>query len=313
MGCRVEESRSWRRSRVQAMGPAEGQATADPQGAGEPFDVPLKGACSGRRQEGRQDAMLHLSSVFMAVQAATTAAGPEISGVVRAVEDGRPLARAVVEIPVIGDWTATDSLGRYRLEELEPGTHRIRYRADGRLPLELTARVPGRGRVRLDVELTQRPTVLPPVVVRADPQPPGVAPFRRISSGVISRWAFLTPGRRCAPSVRRSRARPAALRPPLGFLVAFRPPDFRRAVTSASRGRVPSPICVPSRPACCPPGSGRVVRRAWPTAWRGPSASRTRTCGACPWARHSSRDLSAWRISWTLAYARLAGECGGRR
>jgi hypothetical protein len=87
-----------------------------------------------------------------------------IDGTVRAVEDRRALAGAIVEVLDASSWTITDSTGHYRIDGLRPGEHPVRFRMLGREPLQLTARVPSAGTIRLDVELLARPMELPPLV-----------------------------------------------------------------------------------------------------------------------------------------------------
>ena len=94
---------------------------------------------------------------------------PGVEGTVRAVEDGRFLARVLVEAPDAHRWTLSDSLGHYSLTHLASGMHRLRFQVAGRVTLELTALVPPAATVRLDVELTQKPQELAPVIVVAPP------------------------------------------------------------------------------------------------------------------------------------------------
>jgi hypothetical protein len=106
-----------------------------------------------------------------------------VGGTVRAVEDGRLLVRVLVEAPDEHRWAFTDSLGRYHLADLSPGTHRLRFRAPGRVSLELTALVPSATTIHLDVELTQKPQELAPVIVLAPGAPPNApvsSPPRRL-------------------------------------------------------------------------------------------------------------------------------------
>src|SRR5882672_2107718 len=109
----------------------------------------------------------HALGMLVALQGPLAIAEPGVEGTVRAVEDGRLLVRVLVEAPDEHRWTLSDSLGRYHLANLSPGTHRLRFRVPGRVALELTALVPPSTTVRLDVELTQKPQELAPVIVLA--------------------------------------------------------------------------------------------------------------------------------------------------
>ncbi len=123
-------------------------------------------------------------------------ADPGVEGTVRAVEDGRLLTRVLVEAPDDHRWTLTDSLGRYRLIDLTAGVHRLRFQIPGRVSLELTALVPAATTVRLDVELTQKPQELAPVIVVA----PGTAADSQAASNrgrpapLSSTWALRSVG-----------------------------------------------------------------------------------------------------------------------
>jgi hypothetical protein len=112
--------------------------------------------------------VVHTLGMLVALQGSPAGpAEPGIDGTVRAVEDGRLLVRVLVEAPDDHRWTLSDSLGQYHLANLSPGTHRLRFQVPGRVTLELTALVPASTTVRLDVELTQKPQELAPVVVMA--------------------------------------------------------------------------------------------------------------------------------------------------
>ncbi|HEV7365137.1 MAG TPA: carboxypeptidase regulatory-like domain-containing protein, partial [Gemmatimonadales bacterium] len=112
--------------------------------------------------------ILHALGMLVAFQVRLAAvAAPGVEGTVRAVEDGRLLAGVLVEAPDEHRWTFSDSLGHYHLQNLSPGVHRMRFQVPGRVTLELTALVPPAATVRLDVELTQKPQELAPVIVVA--------------------------------------------------------------------------------------------------------------------------------------------------
>lgn len=120
-----------------------------------------------------------------------------VEGTVRAVEDGRLLVQVLVEAPEEHRWVLTDSLGQYHLANLSPGTHRLRFQVSGRVTLELSALVPASTTVRLDVELTQKPQELAPVVVlapktRADSE---ASAARRLAPPLTSTstWALRAP------------------------------------------------------------------------------------------------------------------------
>jgi len=140
--------------------------------------------------------VVHTLGMLVALQGSPAGpAEPGIDGTVRAVEDGRLLVRVLVEAPDDHRWTLSDSLGQYHLANLSPGTHRLRFQVPGRVTLELTALVPASTAVRLDVELTQKPQELAPVVVLAPPppaDPQGASAHPRPPSG-SSTWALRAP------------------------------------------------------------------------------------------------------------------------
>ncbi len=112
--------------------------------------------------------VLHTLGMLIAIQGLLAGSSdPGVGGTIRAVEDGRLLARVLIEAPDEHRWTLSDSLGQYHLGGLSPGTHRLRFRIPGRLTLELTALVPVASTVRLDVELAPEPLELAPVIVVA--------------------------------------------------------------------------------------------------------------------------------------------------
>jgi hypothetical protein len=133
--------------------------------------------------------MVHVLGLVLGLQ------GGGVEGTVRAVEDGRVLAQVLVEATGEHRWVVSDSLGRYHLADLSAGTHRLRFQLRGRVVLELTALVPAATTVHLDVELTQKPQELAPVVVMApktanDSEPPVHPPGATPST---STWALRAP------------------------------------------------------------------------------------------------------------------------
>lgn len=141
--------------------------------------------------------VLHALSMLVAFQGPLPrVAEPGVGGTVRAVEDGRYLARVLVEAPDEHRWTFSDSLGRYQLANLSPGTHRMRFEVPGRVTLELTTLVPAAATIRLDVELIQKPQELAPVIVvapapHADSQ---ATSGRRGPQPLSSTWALRAAG-----------------------------------------------------------------------------------------------------------------------
>jgi protocatechuate 3,4-dioxygenase beta subunit len=72
---------------------------------------------------------------------------PQIAGVVRDGETGRPLPDAVVDLPDIDRLVVTDSLGRYSFSDLSPGPQHLTVRRIGYAPRTLHALVPSEGRL----------------------------------------------------------------------------------------------------------------------------------------------------------------------
>jgi len=56
---------------------------------------------------------------------------------------GEPIANGWVALPAAGLWTATDGDGRFRLERIRPGEHRLIARTAGGSEAEVTVSVPG--------------------------------------------------------------------------------------------------------------------------------------------------------------------------
>jgi Pvc16 N-terminal domain/Carboxypeptidase regulatory-like domain len=56
---------------------------------------------------------------------------------------GEPMANAWVALPELGVWTATDHEGRFRLDRISPGSHRVIARTANGLETEATVAVPG--------------------------------------------------------------------------------------------------------------------------------------------------------------------------
>ena len=120
---------------------------------------------------------LTLATVLLAVQVPTSGT---IEGVVRGNEQtsGRVLAYAIVEASTPGEHRSalTDSLGRYRLEALPAGLVRLRISHPGHRSARVDVEVPAGGTVSLDVDLEQRPILLPPIEVLSEPVARGRAP-----------------------------------------------------------------------------------------------------------------------------------------
>ncbi len=136
-------------------------------------------------------------SFLRVLQVAQTllAAPPDsgIDGTVRALEDTSVLAGVVVEVLDAGSWTTTDGAGRYRIVGLSPGEHSVRFRMPGRETVELTARVPPRGSLRLDVEMAAHPVELPPLIAvgtRATAEPPADQPGAHPPAPLSPIWAL---------------------------------------------------------------------------------------------------------------------------
>lgn len=101
-----------------------------------------------------------LAGIGLAVQA-----GPEgsVRGQVRGAGDDMPLAGAVVRIVDLARESLTDGQGRYLLEDLPAGEHRLRASIIGHSSLEVVLTVPEGGHLSVDFILTLQPVELPPV------------------------------------------------------------------------------------------------------------------------------------------------------
>lgn len=88
-----------------------------------------------------------------------------LAGVTRAAEDGRPISGVLIEQIGSDLWVRSDSLGRYAFAGLAAGRYRMRFTRAGRTPVEITTLIPEGSVVQLDVELSQQPAELAPLVV----------------------------------------------------------------------------------------------------------------------------------------------------
>ncbi len=117
------------------------------------------------------------------VPADTTGLGV-VRGTVLSAHSGTPLPRAVLELRTAEGFrfAVADSAGRYRLEGVPAGEHRLRALALDHAPLEVTARLGPSGLVQLDLTLDLRPIVLPPLLASVDTVP-GFGDVRVVASG----------------------------------------------------------------------------------------------------------------------------------
>ena len=120
--------------------------------------VTFDGAGSGRERTGN-----------------TSPAGV-IRGVVRTQEgpDARPLPHAIVQASMAGKQRTVfaDSLGRYRVEIVPPGTVHLRVSHVAHRSANLRVAVPDGETVSLDIDLEARPIALRPITVIASRIPP---------------------------------------------------------------------------------------------------------------------------------------------
>ena len=95
-----------------------------------------------------------------------------IEGVVRAYEGTvvRPLPFAIVQVSLPGEQRATlaDSLGRYRIEAVPPGTVRLRVSHIAHRSARLNVEVPDRGTISIDIDLEWSPIAMQPLRVLTD-------------------------------------------------------------------------------------------------------------------------------------------------
>src|SRR5258705_12320007 len=101
--------------------------------------------------------MVMAPSVLLLVQAIATGA---ITGTLRDATTNEPLAGAQLVIVDLNRTTATDIDGRYRLDRLPPGTHRLLVRRIGYTPRTLDALIPSDDAVELMIVLRAQPIVL---------------------------------------------------------------------------------------------------------------------------------------------------------
>src|ERR1019366_5519709 len=89
-----------------------------------------------------------------------------VHGTVRSAGEVRPIVGIHVELDGV-DRTVTDSAGRYTIPGLTAGPHQLRFVSGSYEIRQLTALLADASDLTLDVELTPRPTFLPPIEVVA--------------------------------------------------------------------------------------------------------------------------------------------------
>src|SRR5262247_2961482 len=101
--------------------------------------------------------MVTASTVLLVLQATATGS---ISGTLRDATTNEPLAGAQLVIVDLNRTTVTDADGRYRLERLPSGSHRLLVRRIGYTPRTLEASVPSEDAIELTIALRAQPIVL---------------------------------------------------------------------------------------------------------------------------------------------------------
>ncbi|MBW3534798.1 MAG: TonB-dependent receptor [Gemmatimonadetes bacterium] len=133
-------------------------------------------------------------------QAQPAAAPGQIGGVVRGGGGdggGAPLPYALVEVVgPAGRTSVADATGRYLLQGLAPGFHRLRAIHVGHAPLEVEVLVPSGGRVDVDLDLLRAPVELPALLVTGSPvvvaDPEGAGPGARDRALQVTEVALRT-------------------------------------------------------------------------------------------------------------------------
>jgi len=120
--------------------------------------------------------MLGVSTLLLLAQITATAS---IGGTLRDAASGEPLAGALISIVDLRRSTVTDLDGRYKLENLPPGSHRILVRRIGYAPRTLEALLPPDGTLEITIALRAEPIELG-AVDRVDTEADSPNPDRRI-------------------------------------------------------------------------------------------------------------------------------------
>jgi carboxypeptidase family protein len=120
--------------------------------------------------------MLGVSTLLLLAQITATAS---IGGTLRDVASGEPLAGALISIVDLRRSTVTDLDGRYKLENLPPGSHQILVRRIGYAPRTLEALLPPDGNLEITIALRAEPIELG-AVDRVDTEEDSPNPDRRI-------------------------------------------------------------------------------------------------------------------------------------
>jgi len=109
-----------------------------------------------------------VAGISWAVQAAPDGS---VRGQVRDAAGDAPLAGAVVRIIDLDRMAVADEHGRYLLERVPAGEHRIRASIIGHSSLEVVLSVPENGHLAVDFILTLQPVELPPVAAQGVAEP----------------------------------------------------------------------------------------------------------------------------------------------
>ena len=116
-----------------------------------------------------------------------------VTGVVRDVESGEPLASAVVALPDIERTVISDAQGRYAFSGVPAGPQHVTVRRIGYTPRALHALVPTRGELQINITLAAVPVrlrgveVRPAVAIRGTDHDDHATPARRRISAAALR------------------------------------------------------------------------------------------------------------------------------
>ncbi|HKA60705.1 MAG TPA: TonB-dependent receptor [Gemmatimonadales bacterium] len=127
--------------------------------------------------------MTGIASLLVLAQIAGAGRG-SISGALRDLSTGDPLAGAVVTVMNLDRSVITDADGRYRIDRLNAGSYRLTVRRIGYAPRTLQALVPPDGNIEITIALQAEPILLGAIAGEED-EPMSRSPDRNVEVAAL--------------------------------------------------------------------------------------------------------------------------------
>jgi len=119
-------------------------------------------------------AVLLVPALFLGAQAASQDSLATLTGIVRSARDGLPIASVMVSIqgrgPAPGAFSVTDSVGRFRIVRVPPGTYTLRFSYSGQTAEDYQVGLPPGRVMDLSILLDVKGVDLDPIVVEGGSQ-----------------------------------------------------------------------------------------------------------------------------------------------